>query len=339
MKRGKLDGETITTSSTNLVRGEVSFPDTPSSEFTDATSHVIISNTIEQPFKRSFIEELLFKADAELSLSLHKTFEEINQLRNEALKQIKPTWTTLADAKIENTISTGIEELDQVLKGGFRSEELIEFCGSSCTGKTQLCFELCINQVMNLPNKKVLFIDTCNSFEARRILQMIAFRTENEDEVISSLSRVEVLKAFAVNSFLQVLDGLLFIENEPEKKQLIIIDSIANIISNLIGKKDSYGSRVAHLILQLLRKISQVHSCPVILVNYAVLRKANDNQLTPMLGKWWVSAPNIRFLLSHSSSQPGKIQCELISSVRCPTGGRLYFEVLERGPVFCPSKS
>lgn len=76
--------------------------------------------------------------------------------------------------------TTGSSKLDFFLKGGVETEAMTEIAGEFGSGKSQLCYTLCVTANMPL-NKKgfdgnVIFIDTENTFRPERIHQI----TENQ---------------------------------------------------------------------------------------------------------------------------------------------------------------
>jgi DNA repair protein RadA len=62
------------------------------------------------------------------------------------------------------------------LKGGLETQAITEIAGEFGSGKSQICYTLCVTANMP-PNKKglggnVIFIDTENTFRAERIFQI-----------------------------------------------------------------------------------------------------------------------------------------------------------------------
>jgi DNA repair protein RadA len=71
--------------------------------------------------------------------------------------------------------TTGSSRLHSFLKGGIETRAMTEVAGEYGSGKTQLCYTLCVTA--NLPfnkgglNGNVMFIDTENTFRPERIHQ------------------------------------------------------------------------------------------------------------------------------------------------------------------------
>jgi RAD51-like protein 3 len=72
----------------------------------------------------------------------------------------------------KHTLSTGDKETDSLLQGGFREGQLTELVGPSSSGKTQFCMQAAASVAENHLGR-VLYLDTGNSFSARRIAQFI----------------------------------------------------------------------------------------------------------------------------------------------------------------------
>jgi DNA repair protein RadA len=78
-------------------------------------------------------------------------------------------------------ISTGSSALDILLGGGVSSGRVTEFYGESGSGKTQLCFQLCVNALIPPIDKgDVVFVDTCGTFRPERIAEMATGRIDKD---------------------------------------------------------------------------------------------------------------------------------------------------------------
>jgi len=81
------------------------------------------------------------------------------------MKELMDVRTVLAEDVDENF-------LDMVFGLG----EVIELCGMSCTGKTQICMQLCLNaqvpKVFGGVEGHALYIDTHGDFQAERVSEM-----------------------------------------------------------------------------------------------------------------------------------------------------------------------
>ena len=134
-------------------------------------------------------------------------------------------------------LSTGSQNLDDLLGGGIEPGALTELFGEYRTGKTQLAHQLCINVQLS-PEEgglegSALYIDTEGTFRPERIIQMAEARDLDNREVLK-----KIIIGRAYNSDHQVLlvkDASKIIEENNVK--LIIVDSlITHFRSEYIGR-------------------------------------------------------------------------------------------------------
>jgi len=124
-------------------------------------------------------------------------------------------------------ISTSSIALDNLLGGGVRVGMLTDIFGASGTGKTQLCFQLCVN-CAKPKNKKglnanVLFIDATNTFRPERISQ-IAKHADLGDKL---LDKIYVSKVYSSADQAATIKRIPTIQN----LKLVVIDSIGDLFS------------------------------------------------------------------------------------------------------------
>ncbi len=76
-----------------------------------------------------------------------------------------------------NKITTGVEEIDELLDGGIEEEAITELYGKFAAGKSQFTHQFCVN--VQLPEeyggsgKRAIFVDTEDSYRPERIVQMV----------------------------------------------------------------------------------------------------------------------------------------------------------------------
>ncbi|MHA1914602.1 MAG: DNA repair and recombination protein RadA [Promethearchaeota archaeon] len=134
-------------------------------------------------------------------------------------------------------VTTGSQELDDLLGGGVETGSVIEFFGEFRTGKTQIMHQLCVN--VQLPKEKgglggnALYIDTEGTFRPERIIQM----SEGLDLDYNTILK-KIIFGRAYNSDHQVLlikEAANIIREKNIK--LIVIDSlIGHFRSEYIGR-------------------------------------------------------------------------------------------------------
>ena len=134
-------------------------------------------------------------------------------------------------------ITTGSQELDDLLGGGVETGSVIEFFGEFRTGKTQIMHQLCVN--IQLSEEKgglegrALYIDTEGTFRPERIIQMAEGLDLDHKKVLKN-----IIFGRAYNSDHQILlikEAANLIKEKNIK--LIVVDSlIGHFRSEYIGR-------------------------------------------------------------------------------------------------------
>ncbi|MHA2281983.1 MAG: DNA repair and recombination protein RadA, partial [Promethearchaeota archaeon] len=134
-------------------------------------------------------------------------------------------------------VTTGSQELDDLLNGGVETGSVIEFFGEFRTGKTQIMHQLCVN--VQLPKEKgglegkALYIDTEGTFRPERIIQMSEGLDLDYKNVLKN-----IIFGRAYNSDHQILlikEATNLIKEKNIK--LIVVDSlIGHFRSEYIGR-------------------------------------------------------------------------------------------------------
>ncbi|MCG3225625.1 MAG: DNA repair and recombination protein RadA [Candidatus Heimdallarchaeota archaeon] len=140
----------------------------------------------------------------------------------------KTAKTLLESRQKLQMIPTGSKALDTLLKGGIETSSLTEISGEFRTGKTQICFQLCVITAMEKKNggldSGVIFIDTEGTFRPERIVQICNRFGANPDDV---LSRIHVGRAYnSDHQMVLVLESPRLIKEKNVK--LMIIDSLTS---------------------------------------------------------------------------------------------------------------
>ncbi|MGH9879246.1 MAG: ATPase domain-containing protein [Nitrososphaerales archaeon] len=147
-------------------------------------------------------------------------------------------------------ISTSSVALDNLLGGGVRAGMLTDVFGASGTGKTQLCFQLCVNCAK--PKNKdgldgnVLFMDATNIFRPERIAQM-AKHIGLDDKI---LDKIYVAKVYSS------ADQITAIKRIPQMKnlQLVVIDSVGDLYS--FEYKQSMGAEKHLKLMRFMHELA-----------------------------------------------------------------------------------
>jgi len=88
--------------------------------------------------------------------------------------------------------TTGSAKLDSFLKGGIETQAITEIAGEFGSGKSQICYTLCVTANKPVDKKglggNVIFIDTENTFRSERIFQIAEHKEISEpDEVLRKI--------------------------------------------------------------------------------------------------------------------------------------------------------
>lgn len=118
-------------------------------------------------------------------------------------------------------IDLGSKSISELLNGGVSTGLVTDFFGASNTGKTQICFQLCVNaQHLNEENG-VVFVDSSGTFRPERILEISKSIKSKED----LFERIMVLRARSVSEQMEVPRRL---RDAPFKVKMLVIDTLTD---------------------------------------------------------------------------------------------------------------
>ncbi|MEE9410614.1 MAG: DNA repair and recombination protein RadA [Candidatus Heimdallarchaeota archaeon] len=235
-------------------------------------------------------------------------------------------------------VTTSSNELDGILGGGIWTQELTEVAGGFGSGKTQLCFQLCIN--VQLPKEEgglggnAFFIDTERTFSPRRIVEIASYRDLDVENV---LKNIIVASAINTNHLFSIVDQLD--EAIPENNiRLLVVDSFASHFRSEFIGKDRLVER-QQKIMQIAEKLILLavkHDIAIIVTNQII---ANVEEFLfgspeePALGFAWAHRPQQRIFMrkSRGSSRIAR----LFDSSRMPEREALFY-VNESGITDAP---
>ena len=132
-------------------------------------------------------------------------------------------------------ISTGSENFDTLMDGGFETNAITECFGEFGSGKTQVGHILAVNTIKEDPEAYVVYLDTENTFRPERIIQLANGAGVDPDD---ALNRIMVARAY--NSDHQMLlteqvDGL--VTEQGKKVKLVVVDSLtAHFRAEFVGR-------------------------------------------------------------------------------------------------------
>ena len=172
-------------------------------------------------------------------------------------------------------VPTGIKGLDELLGGGIESQAITEFYGSFGSGKSQLAHMACVQALKQFPDKKVVYIDTENSFRPNRLVDFA--RGSGVDE---ELIKTQVVCATSFNSSHQIIlvDKVEDMLKNKEPISLLVVDSfMSHFRGEFVGRAtlSDRQTRVTKAISQLA-KLATVYNVAVVITNQVM---TNPGQL------------------------------------------------------------
>ncbi len=164
-------------------------------------------------------------------------------------------------------ISTGSENFDALVGGGFESGAIVECFGQYASGKTQIAHILAIENYKQNPDSFTVFIDTENTFRPERIVQLAKGAGLKPEDV---LKHVKVARAFNSDHQMLLAEKVSeLIETQKLNVGVVIVDSLTgHFRAEFIGRgslaeRQQKLNRHMHTLLQ----ISSSHNICVYVTN------------------------------------------------------------------------
>ncbi|CAA7026281.1 unnamed protein product [Microthlaspi erraticum] len=202
----------------------------------------------------------------------------------------------------KHTLSTGDKGIDSLLQGGFREGQVTELVGPSSSGKTQFCMQAAAS-VAEKYSARVLYLDTGNSFSARRIAQFICSSSDAalRQKVLSRISCQMVYDVYTMFDMLHGLEVTLRSQAQmnvnEDRLQLLVVDSISSLITPILGGSGSQGRALMVAVGYMLKKLAHEHNIAILVTNHTV-GAGEGGRTKPALGETWKSIPHVRLMLT-----------------------------------------
>ena len=165
-------------------------------------------------------------------------------------------------------ISTGSNNLDDLLLGGIETHAITEFYGAAGSGKTQMCHTFA---VIAAQKGNVIYIDTEGKFRPERLVSIARSRGLDIHvsnwlsnilyvNAITSYQQEEVLLSDSFNSLLK---------NEKRPILLLIVDSVINNYRAEFQGPSNLAERQQRLyrLMNLLSRLAQGYGIAVVITN------------------------------------------------------------------------
>lgn len=199
------------------------------------------------------------------------TIDAARELLRDGAGKFKTGKQVEEDQKELNYITTGSENLDELLHGGIPTKYTVENYGQFSSGKTQLSHQLATN--VQLPeeeggmDKGAVFVDTEETFRADRIRQMAEANGQDPDEVLDRIHVARPEDGAAQEQAIKEIPS----EIDMSEIGIIIVDSVmAHFRSEYSGRgelserQDRLGS-----MLKALRDLASGYDVAVFYTNQA----------------------------------------------------------------------
>ncbi|MDI1496040.1 MAG: recombinase RecA [Cenarchaeum symbiont of Oopsacas minuta] len=166
-------------------------------------------------------------------------------------------------------ISSGIRQVDKILRGGIRAGTITDIFGSAGSGKTQLAMQFCVNAASDGGN--VIYHDTSGHFRPERIVQMA-----RDDSQL--LERIKVYSTINTSEQISALSTIC------KGTTLAVVDAVTDLFSfeykqmSMMREKNVRFMRYMHK----LTEISYEYNIPIVITN--MVRNSKDRIFENMNG-------------------------------------------------------
>jgi DNA repair protein RadA len=122
-------------------------------------------------------------------------------------------------------ISTGSDNFNTLMGGGFETSAITECFGEFGSGKTQVGHILAVNTLAADPDAIAVYLDTENTFRPERIRQLAEGVGINPDD---ALERIMVARAYNSDHQMLLAEKVESLVNDGKKVRLVVVDSLTS---------------------------------------------------------------------------------------------------------------
>lgn len=220
------------------------------------------------------------------------TSEDICFLKNIVSNYSKPpssTCDTLFKFQDTGRVTTGCKNVDELLRGGFKTGTITEIYGESGSGKTQLAISTAVNTSPNY----CVYICTEDLFPVKRLNQIKCSHLQCDNEHGDHIFVEHLTESLELSSCIRVrLPKLL----EKYQVAAIIIDSIA---APFRVESENYVKRAEDIRNSAIMLISlaQKYNLAIICINQVTASIDGNLNVLPSLGLAWSNMVTYRLRL------------------------------------------
>jgi len=196
----------------------------------------------------------------------------INAARSSMKMGFETGMDVLHKREFVSKISTGSDNFNVLMGGGFETGAITECFGEFGSGKTQVAHILAVNVLKEDPTATVVFIDTENTFRPERIKQLAQGIELDTDE---ALNRIMVARAYNSDHQMLLAENVeSLISEEGKNVKLVIVDSLTShfraeyIGRGTLAERQQKLNRHMHV----LAKIAGTHNICVYVTNQVMAK-------------------------------------------------------------------
>lgn len=169
-------------------------------------------------------------------------------------------------------ITTGSQELDKILHGGFETGSITEMFGEFRTGKTQLCHQIAVTCQLPLEQGggegKCLYIDTEGTFRPERLLAVAERYGLNGQDVLNNIAYA---RAYTSDHQMHLLVQAAAMMSESRYAVLIVDSATALFRTDYSGRGELAPRQVAlGQFLRMLLRLADEFGVAVVVTNQVV---------------------------------------------------------------------
>ena len=168
--------------------------------------------------------------------------------------------------------TSGSQDFDLFLGGGIETQALTEIAGEFGSGKSQLCYTICVTANGRSPVNGIIFVDTENTFRAERIHQMAESRGLDAEEIMKKIFVCRIYYSAHLEAVIRSLAKYI----EQYSARLVIIDSIISLHRAEFQEEKLWlkDSRDLTLYSQAIR-LAEIYNVAVVYANQVQARPDN----------------------------------------------------------------
>lgn len=200
----------------------------------------------------------------------------VEKLLQEAAKMVPMGFTTASEFHVRRSeiihLTTGSQELDKLLRGGFETGSITEMFGEFRTGKSQLCHQLAVTCQLPLDQGggegKCLFIDTEGTFRPERLLAVAERYNLSGQDVLDNVAYARAYNSDHQMALLVQASAMM----SESRYALLIVDSATALFRTDYSGRGELAPRQVALgqFLRMLLRLADEFGVAVVVTNQVV---------------------------------------------------------------------